>query len=141
MGSQSLGPLPQLAIRRDQRDHLINGIQNDLNEQVVSAAGSVKYRHAVGDASLGALASLAFQNYDDRLGDPSRVNGRPHLVDERSSGSRSVPPPAGRARTDYICCINQKHCSSLIVSANGRETGGPSEPTLPGFRAHSQLWF
>ena len=65
------------------------------------------------------LASLAFQHHDDRLGDPSRVDGRPYLVHERSSGSSSVPPPAGRTRPDHICSINEKHCPSLIVTANG----------------------
>ena len=54
-----------------------------------------------------APASLAFQDHDDRLGEPSRLNGRPYLVHERSGGSGSVPPPAGRTRPDHICRINE----------------------------------
>jgi len=56
-----------------------------------------------------ALASRAFQHHDDRLDDPSRANGRLHLAHKRSGGSRSVPPPAGRTRSDDIGRINEKH--------------------------------
>lgn len=71
-------------------------------------------RQTVVRASLGALSSLALQNQDDGRLDPSRVNGHPHVLDERTGRSRTVPPPARRARPHDIGCINEKHGSSLI---------------------------
>lgn len=127
--SHGLSPPTQLAIRRDECDHLIRGVRGGVNEHVVTAGSGVEHRDAVGDASLSALAGLAFQNHDDRWGDPSRVNGRPYLVDERSGGSSPVSPPAGWSRPDHVCCINEKHRSSLIVTANGGGAVLPSDHT------------
>jgi hypothetical protein len=75
----------------------------------------VEDRDAIGDSVRYALTSLAFEDHDHRLGDPPRVNGRSYLVHECSGRSCSVPPPAGRTRADHICCIDQKHSSSLIA--------------------------
>jgi hypothetical protein len=46
-------------------------VRDDLDEHVVSAAGGVEDSDAADEATLGALASLAFEDNDDRSGDPS----------------------------------------------------------------------
>jgi hypothetical protein len=122
IGSQGLRAPPQLTIRCNQCDHLTRGARSDINEHVVTAARGMEDGHTIGDATLDALARLAFQDHDDRLGDASRVNGRSYLVHERSGCSRSIPPPAGRTRPDHIRCINEKHSSSLIVPVYGGGT-------------------
>ena len=131
--SHGLSPQLQLTIRRNQPDHLTRGARSDIDEHVVTAARGVQDRDAVGDATLDALARLAFQDHDDRLGDPSRVNGGSDLVHERSGCSSSIPPPASRTRPDHICCIDKKHNPSLIVTVNVGGTallsGSPLYPT------------
>jgi hypothetical protein len=116
-GSQGLSPPPQLAIRGDECDHLVRDVRDDVNEGVVPAASSVEDRDAAGDAIGDALASFAFEDHDHRLRDPARVNGSSYMVHEGSGCSCSVMPPAGRARPDHICGIDQKHSSSLIAGA------------------------
>ena len=71
-------------------------------------------RHTLVRAGRDTRPSLAFENDDDRLLEPPRINGGVYVVHERPSRSCSVPPPAGRARTHHIGRINEKHCSSLI---------------------------
>jgi hypothetical protein len=113
VGSQSLRPLPQLSIRRDEGDPSIGCIRDGFDERIVAAAASMENRQSFVRAGLDALSSLAFKNHDDGLLDPSRVHGRAYVVDERPGRSRSVPPPTGRARPHHIGRINEKHCSSL----------------------------
>ncbi len=127
LGSLGPGPPPQLAIRRDECDTLVRDLRDDINEGVVTAASGVEDRDAIGDSVRYALTSLAFEDHDHRLGDPPRVNGRSYLVHECSGRSCSVPPPAGRTRADHICCIDQKHSSSLI---GGRMAGRPLSPEI-----------
>ena len=95
VGSEGLGPLSQLAVRCDEC-HFIRGVRDDVNEHVVPATSSMEDSHAVDDAGLGALASLAFENHDDRLGDLTRSNGICHFLHELSGCSGSVAPPPGR---------------------------------------------
>jgi hypothetical protein len=57
--SEGLSPLPQLAIRCDQRD-LIRRIRGQFNEHVVAAASGMEDRHAVNNASLDSIASSPF---------------------------------------------------------------------------------
>jgi hypothetical protein len=57
--SEGLSPLPQLAIRCDQRD-LIRRIRGQVNEHVVTAASGMEDRHAVNNASLDSIASSPF---------------------------------------------------------------------------------
>ena len=137
-GSQGLSPPPQLAIRGDEGDHLIRDVGDDINEGVVTAAGSVEDRDAIGDAVRDALASPAFQDHDHRLRDPSRVNGGSYLVHEGSGCSCSVPPPAGRARPDHICCIDEKHGSSLIAGRMAARLFSRDHPARPT-RLHSSF--
>jgi len=49
---------------------LIGSIRNEVNECVVASAVRVEDGHPVGSATRRALASLAFEDHDDRLGDP-----------------------------------------------------------------------
>jgi hypothetical protein len=114
---QGLGPPPQVAIRRDERDPLAGGVRDDLDEQVVTAAGGMEHGDAADQAVVGALASPAFEDHDDGLGDPPPVNGGPHLLDEGSGRPRSVPPPARRTRTHHVGCIDEEHRTSLVGSA------------------------
>ena len=111
---QGLCPLPQLAIRCDQRDLFTGGTQDGIDERVVAAPASMENRHTVVRARLDTLPSLAFENDDDRLLEPPRINGCVNVVHERPSRSGSVPPPAGRAGPHHIGRIDEKHCSSLI---------------------------
>lgn len=75
-------------------------------------------RHVVGQAGLNATTSLPFQDHNNGCGEPTRSRGSSHLFYECSGCSRSVPPPAGRTRADDVRCINEKHSSSLTVTAN-----------------------
>jgi hypothetical protein len=59
LGSEGLSPLPQLAIRGDQRD-LIRRVRGQVNEHVVTAASGMKDRHAVNHAGLDSIASSPF---------------------------------------------------------------------------------
>jgi hypothetical protein len=78
---------------------------------------------AVNNASLDAIPSLPFEDYDNRFGELARFEGSAYLFYERSSRPSSVPPPAGRTRPHDVCRINEKHCSILIVSAGGGRGG------------------
>ena len=60
VSSQGLRPPPQLAIRADECDHLIRDVRDDVDEGVVTAAGSVEDRNTVADAIRDTLTSLAF---------------------------------------------------------------------------------
>jgi hypothetical protein len=80
VGSQSLRPPPQFAIRGDERHRSIGSTRDDFKEHVITAAGGVDDRDTVVRTSLYASASLAFQHDDHWLSDPSRVNGRSQLV-------------------------------------------------------------
>jgi hypothetical protein len=71
VGSEGLSPPPKRAIRGDECDLLIRGVRDDINEHVVAAATSVEDRYTVGEARLCAIATLAFQDDEDRLGYPS----------------------------------------------------------------------
>jgi hypothetical protein len=57
--SKGFSPLPQLAIRRDQRD-LIRRIRDHVNEHVVTAASGMENCHAIDNASLDSFASSPF---------------------------------------------------------------------------------
>jgi hypothetical protein len=119
VGSERLGPSPQFAIRRDECDPLIGRTTGDVNEQVVAAADGVFDFDAVDVARLYALASLAFEDHDHRLGEPLRGDGRSYLVHKCSGCPCSVPPPTGWAGSDHIGRVDQQHCSSLTDEITG----------------------
>jgi hypothetical protein len=114
--AEGLSPLPQLAIRGDQRD-LIRRIRGHVDERVVTAVSGMDDRHAVDIARLDPIAGLPFQDHHHRSDEPARFQGCAHLIDERSGRSSSVPPPAGRTRPHDVGGIDEKHCSSLIAAS------------------------
>lgn len=71
VASQGLSPPAELTIRCDECDLLISCVRDDLHEHVVTAAAGVENRDAAGEATLCALASLAFHDHDDGLGNLS----------------------------------------------------------------------
>src|ERR1039458_9462708 len=93
----------------------------------------MKDRHATGDASLDATASLPFQNHNNGYREAARSHGGSHLIHECSGRSSSVPPPTSRTRPDDIRSIDEKHCSSLTFAPEG-DSGrwsvqpGPGDP-------------
>jgi hypothetical protein len=112
LGSQGLGPAPELAIGGHEGDRLVGGPpSHDIDEGVVATALGMDHGDAVGPTVRHALAGRAFEHHDDGLIDPSRRSGHPHRVDECFGGSRSVPPPPRWARTDDVGCIDEKHGS------------------------------
>jgi hypothetical protein len=114
--SQGRRALPQCAIRRHERDHLLRAVRGDRNERVITAANGVDDGDAIGEAARDTLACLAFQDHHDGLVEASRVDGSSHPVHERPGRSGPVPPPAGRTRPDHVGSIDQEHRPSVLVT-------------------------
>ena len=68
--SESLSPLPQRAIRGDQR-HLIRRVRGQVNEHVVTAASGMDDRHAINRARPDSIASFPFEDDNNRFAEPA----------------------------------------------------------------------
>jgi len=99
----------------------------------------MKDRHATGDPSLDATASLPFQNHNNGYREAARSYGGSHLIHEYSGRSSSVPPPTSRTRPDDIRSIDEKHCSSLTLRRKETAGGGQADPG-PAFGDSSAVW-
>jgi Cell division protein SepF len=86
--------------------------------------------HALHDAGLDSVASLPFEDHDDRFGEPPRSQGGAHLFDEGPGGSGTVAPPSGRSRAHDVGGVDDEHRASLVDSG--------SRPGLPGTPAFSR---
>jgi len=54
-----------------------------------------------------ARASLAFQDNHDRRRDPTGDDSRADRGNERSSGSRAIPPPTGGSGADHVGRVDE----------------------------------
>jgi len=122
VGAQCLGPTPELAIGRDEYDLLVGRTTGDVDQHVVAAAAlGMDDLDTVGEPGLYALASLALEDYDDRLGDPLRQSGGSDLAHECAGCPGAVPPPARWTGPDDIGRVDEEHRSSLVA---GRKDEG-----------------
>jgi hypothetical protein len=128
VGSQCLSPSSQLAVCGDQGDCVIGALCHDIDQRIVATATGVHDCDTVGLAGGRTLASLAFEDHDDWLGDLPRSNGGPELADERAGCSCSVLPPTGWPRSDDVGCINEKHALSLPVQRGGSRQARRQRP-------------
>jgi hypothetical protein len=114
LSSQGLSPSPQLAIRGDERDRLTrDSPSHDIDKRVIATAFGMDHGDAIAQTAGHALAKLAFEDHDDGLVDPFRIDGGPYPTHEGSGRFGSVPPPTCWTRADDIRCVDEKHGMDL----------------------------
>jgi hypothetical protein len=70
LGTQRLGPAPELAIRGDQRDRLVGRSGHHVDERIIATALGVDHHDALDETTRDALAKHALEDDDDGLIDP-----------------------------------------------------------------------
>jgi hypothetical protein len=113
--SQVPDSLAQRTVRRHQC-HLGVRVSSDRNKGVIPAAGRMHDSHAVGCPRCYAAPSSAFENHNDRFGEPARLHRSTNSFNEHAGCPWSIPPPAVRPGPDHVCRVDEEHCLSIAVA-------------------------